>query len=171
MDSVVRLTALALAGGSAYLLMSGGHGTANPAPGADREAVTHLRQVTTQYHDPSVAVTAGYQATEDCVEDMGLHYIDPSAFGRPVDSHRPAALLYAPNGEGRVRLVGVEWLKVDADQDLSTSTDRPSIWGHAFDGPMPGHFPGMPVHYDLHAYVWDPNPAGPFATWNTHVDC
>jgi hypothetical protein len=52
-----------------------------------------------------------------------------------------------------------------------TDNDRPSNLGHAFDGPMPGHEPGIPVHYDLHAWVWRHNPAGGFAAWNSNVHC
>jgi hypothetical protein len=29
----------------------------------------------------------------------------------------------------------------------------------------------MPVHYDLHAWVWKRNPAGTFAMWNPRVEC
>jgi hypothetical protein len=70
-----------------------------------------------------------------------------------------------------MRLVGVEWFVAEGDQDLSTDDDRPSLFGHAFDGTMPGHEPGMPVHYDLHAYLWRHNPAGTFAAWNLNLHC
>ena len=144
--------------------------SATPAVGPDREAVNHLRALTHQYHNVDRAIADGYQPSTDCTEDMGLHYINFALLEQPIDPNRPAVLMYAPTQDG-VRLTGVEWIKIDADQDLSTSGDKPSVYGHAFDGPMPGHFPGMPIHYDLHAYVWQPNPAGPFATWNTHIDC
>ncbi len=48
---------------------------------------------------------------------------------------------------------------------------QPELFGKKFDGPMPGHGPGMPVHYDLHAYIWTTNPAGTLATWNPEVSC
>ena len=161
---------LVLAVAATFAVLPAGSASATPAPGDDREAVQHLRALTHQYHSVDRAVADGYQPDTECVEDMGIHYVNFALMQQPVDPERPTALLYAPAGDG-VRLVAVEWIQVDADQDLSTSSDRPSVYGHAFDGPMPGHFPGMPVHYDLHAYVWDPNPDGTFATWNTHVDC
>lgn len=43
--------------------------------------------------------------------------------------------------------------------------------GVPFEGPMPGHGPGMPVHYDLHAWIWKANPEGTFTTWNPNVTC
>ena len=39
-----------------------------------------------------------------------------------------------------------------------------------FDGPMLGHEPGMPIHYDLHAWLWKQNPSGMFARWNPDGD-
>ncbi len=43
--------------------------------------------------------------------------------------------------------------------------------GHPFEGPMPGHEPGMPVHYDLHAWVFTDNPSGNLAAWNPKITC
>jgi hypothetical protein len=40
-----------------------------------------------------------------------------------------------------------------------------------FDGPMPGHAPDMPVHYDLHAWMYEANPDGLFKMWNPSVTC
>lgn len=40
-----------------------------------------------------------------------------------------------------------------------------------FDGPTLGHEPGMPIHHDLHAWVWKHNPAGTFAQFNPRVSC
>jgi len=41
----------------------------------------------------------------------------------------------------------------------------------AFDGPMAGHNPQMPWHYDLHAWVIENNPAGLFSQWNPSISC
>lgn len=59
----------------------------------------------------------------------------------------------------------------DADQDLSTAGARPLMFGQAFAGPMEGHFPGTPMHYDLHVWTWAHNPAGMFAEWNPALSC
>jgi hypothetical protein len=68
-------------------------------------------------------------------------------------------------------LVGDEYSQVDADQDLYTDDDRPSLFGQEFDGPMEGHGPGQPIHYDLHVWLWKKNPAGMFAPFNPKVAC
>ncbi len=47
----------------------------------------------------------------------------------------------------------------------------PQVLGHTFQGPMPGHEPGMPWHYDLHVWVWSKNPSGDFAQFNSSLAC
>jgi hypothetical protein len=103
---------------------------------------------------------------------MGFHYVNPALVMTPaVEAKRPEILLYAPKPNGRLELIGVEYFKVDADQNLDTDGDRPSLFGRPFDGPMAGHAPGMPIHYDLHVWFWQPNPSGLFAPWNPSVVC
>lgn len=67
------------------------------------------------------------------------------------------------------RLVGIEWfVPVDGP---NTATPRPYLFGQGFDGPMAGHEPGQPYHYDLHVWAWEPNPSGMFAQFNPNVNC
>lgn len=131
------------------------------------------RAATARYHDEAAAIAAGYQHTDECVAAppgaMGYHYVSPTLFD-PLDVTRPGAVLYAPGPHGR-RLVAVEYFVVDRDQNPATDDDRPSLFGQPFDGPMPGHFPGMPVHYDLHVWLWAHNPDGMFAQWNPSISC
>ena len=61
---------------------------------------------------------------------------------------------------GKLRLGAVEYFQADADQDLATDQDRPSLFDLPFDGPMLGHEPGMPIHYDLHVWLYKHNPGG-----------
>jgi hypothetical protein len=135
-----------------------------------------VRAATARYHVVSRALRDGYVPVGHCEEEadgaMGIHYLHPQlASDTDVDPRRPEILTYEPQADGPLRLVSVEWFVADADQDLATDADRPSVLGHEFDGPMLGHEPGMPVHYDLHAWVWRPNPLGSFAKWNPKVAC
>jgi hypothetical protein len=136
-----------------------------------------VREATDQYRDVEVAIADGYQPTELCVEEagiggMGYHYVNPGfAADFAIDPTLPEVLLYAPNRRGELRLVGVEYVKTDADGDLGTDDDRPSLFGEPFQGPMEGHEPGQPVHYDIHAWVWKSNPAGELAEFNPNVRC
>ncbi|GAB5080049.1 hypothetical protein [Arthrobacter sp. AD-310] len=129
-----------------------------------------VRQATVQYHNGDAAIAAGYLPVDECVPGMGYHYVNFGQFGK-MDPLVPDALTYAANTAGQLRLVAAEWFKVDADQNLATHDDRPSLFGKAFDGPMLGHAPGMPIHYDLHAYLWQGNPDGVLATYNPKVSC
>jgi len=139
-----------------------------------------IREATRQFVDVDAALAAGYVPGGECAEApglgaMGIHYVHPAliADGR-VDPTTPEILLYAPTKQGGLELVGVEYMTVAADQvleDGADTADRPTLMGHAFEGPMPGHEPGMPVHYDLHAWVFATNPAGSLATWNPALSC
>ena len=103
---------------------------------------------------------------------MGIHAINPALLATDaVDIDRPEILLYVPKANGKLELVGVEYWKADADQNLGTNADRPSLFGRAFEGPMPGHNPVMPVHYDMHVWVAEENPSGVFALFNPALSC
>lgn len=146
--------------------------TAGPAAAEGQSELAAVRAATAEYHNEKKAIADGYVPTDECVPGMGYHYIDFELFGAPVDPLKPAALIYAPHGNGQRKLIGVEYFVIDEDQDVTThNATIPSLFGKVFDGPMPGHGPGMPVHYDLHAYIWTTNPDGVLATWNPEVVC
>ena len=84
---------------------------------------------------------------------------------RPVDPSSPTVLLYEPDDAGGLKLLGAEFLQPDVGQPTTT------LEGEPFDGPMPGHTAGMPVHYDLHVWTDVANPSGVFAPWNPKVTC
>jgi hypothetical protein len=144
-------------------------------PGKEHKKVDAVRKATERFHDVRVAREAGYEPAADCVTGpgggMGIHYTNERlARDQRIDLRRPEVLLYEPHGDQR-RFVAVEYFRADADGRLETDDDRPHLFGRGFDGPMEGHEPGMPVHYDLHAWVWKHNPAGTFAQFNPRVSC
>lgn len=145
------------------------------AEGATKGELGVVRAATATYHDAGVAVADAFTATDDCVASpagvMGYHYLNFGRLGAPLDVRKPAILLYEPALNGGRRLVGVEYFKADTDQDLATDGDRPSLFGVPFDGPMPGHLEAMPIHYDLHLWIWQHNPAGMFAELNPAGTC
>ena len=159
-------TTAAIAGTTAALAGT----TAEAAP----DSLAAVRAATAQFHDVEAATAAGYVPASPCEASpegvMGYHYVNFGLMGQPMDLRKPAVLLYVPGDDG-LQLAGVEYFKPDADQDLATDGDRPSLLGQDFQGPMVGHGPGMPVHYDLHVWVWKHNPAGTFAQWNPALSC
>lgn len=161
----------------------------DPALGPELAAV---RAATAQFHDVDVAVAAGYTSPVGRPCDvsaagvMGIHSPNPALLGsQALDPTTPEVLLYMPKPEGGYRLIGVEYIQFVLLRDPSTGvvapwtsptpwpstyqvvTPTPQLFGRTFDGPMPGHFPGMPWHWDLHVWVWSNNPSGVFAQWNS----
>jgi len=156
-----------------------------------------VRRATAAFHDPAVALAAGYRTdatNEPCVSSpdgaMGVHAPNFALIGDPdLDPTRPEALLYLPNAHGKPRLIGVEYVRIVLLRNPETNevgpwlsddpwpahyevvTPTPRLFGQTFQGPMPGHAPGMGWHWDLHAWIWARNPSGMFAPWNPALEC
>lgn len=144
-----------------------------------------VREALDRYKDPVVAVHDGYWSTLGCVTypkagragqvpyaagGMGVHFVNFPLIGQPLDPMKPQILVYEPQASGKLRLVAAEWLVPFTPQ----TKEAPQLFGQKFDGPMDGHHPLMPVelkHYDLHVWLWKPNPAGMFAPTNPRVRC
>ncbi len=152
------------------------------APGADASASSEailaaVRNATARYHDVDKAIADGYLPPDPnaCVGVpglgvMGIHSANPTlAMNQTVDPLRPEVLLYLPKRGGGFKLIGVEYVVPLAGP--SDPLPRPSVLGQSFQGPMAGHEPGMPWHYDLHVWAWSPNPAGTFAQFNPRLSC
>ncbi len=130
------------------------------------------KAATARFNSFDQAVAAGYVLGGRCFPGDGAHYPNLALVADPaLDVERPELLLYAPKQGGGLKLVGLEYVKADADQNLATDDDRPYLFGVPFDGPMPGHFPGQPIHYDLHVFLYEPNPSGIFVLPNPNVTC
>jgi hypothetical protein len=136
-----------------------------------------LVAATYRFRDVKQAFAAGYLPTKDCVPGMGYHYTNPALTGdKNIDPTLPEILVYAPTAGGFVRLAALEYFRADDDGNLRTAEDRPTLFGHRFDGPMAGHplppgVPPMPVHYDLHVWLYRTNPSGQLASENPRVTC
>jgi len=128
-----------------------------------------VKEITEDYIDEDSAVADGYSSTVECVESplgaMGIHYIKPSLFDCQINELEPEMLLYIPTEDGP-KLIGVEYFIPSACVDST-----PMLFGHEMDGPMPGHGPGQPEHYDLHEWLWEPNPSGIFEEFNPNLSC
>ena len=173
----MKLTALALCG---LMIVVAATVLVAPALSGDGPLSPDLRDVraaVARYHSFEQAERDGYTIVgEPCVSSpggtMGFHATNPALMADDaLDPLRPEILLYVPKGNGTLELVAAEYWKQDADQNLGTDGDRPSLFGRGFDGPMPGHNPTMPIHFDLHVWVAEINPSGVFALFNPAVSC
>lgn len=174
---------------------------ADPATQADTSAATStessltaqqqqelasVRAATDKYHDVNVAVADGFVYEPVCVTmpdgGMGYHYLNFERLAAPPELTKPAILLYTDGDDGAKKLIGVEyftpvivggapWFAATPPPPPPESNPAPVLFGQTFDGPMPGHNPQMPWHYDLHVWVWAPNPSGMFYHVNPRVEC
>lgn len=149
------------------------------------------REATAKYLDVAVAEADGFVREGPCVFDpvrgtMGIHYAYGSRISdRELEPEAPEALLYLEEN-GKLRLVAIEHVQLisiggapypGCGVENNSCPPRnppppPSLYdGVVFDGPMAGHAPGMPWHYDLHVWIWAENPAGMFEQFNPSLSC
>jgi hypothetical protein len=176
----MRRTLIALAVAAAVI--GAGTVSAGAKPKPDRHRTTLQRELqaakaaTARFHSIRQALKAGYvlppaPLSAACVASpaggMGVHLENPALMADPtLDVRRPEILVYEIKPNHRLRLVALEYFEA-----ASQTPTAPVLFGQTFDGPMAGHHPGMPEHYDLHVWVWKPNPSGMFAMFNPNVHC
>jgi hypothetical protein len=150
------------------------HGPATHGPGERGQAIGRLdpglgaqlaqvRAATARYHDVEVAIADGFMLPPEshCVEGpagaMGYHYVNLARIGQ-LDPTMPQVLLYLPDADGRLRLVGVEYLS-------------PAPGAALFGQPFMDFSPPFGPETALHVWLWQANPAGMFAPYNPHLRC
>lgn len=153
---------------------------------ACEDGLDQARTATARYANVANAVADGFVPFTGCEQDpsgaMGQHWARPDRMVTPrLKPATPAILLYAPSATG-LRLVAVEYeanALVDGlpyygltPPDPSRVMPAPSMFGgQKFNGPMQGHNPIQPWHYDLHVWIWASNPNGVFAQFNPAIHC
>ena len=143
------------------------------ASGADQASFAAVRAATAAYHNLNAAKAAGYGLFPGCFTDpaggMGIHYVDfGSVNDGVVDPLKPEALVYEPTAGTGMRLVAVEYVQLASGW---SGNQAPSVYGHPLVfTPAPNEF-GLPDFYELHVWLWQPNPKGMFTEWNPSVSC
>ena len=140
------------------------------------ELVRQVREATVRFRDPNAAEAEGYHLLFGCVSGpdigaMGLHYVNMSLVGDgALDASRPEIVIYEPLPNGRLRLVGADFLVLAADWHAKHA-EPPQLEGqllHLFESP--NRF-GLPAFYTLHVWAWKDNPTGMFVNWHAKVSC
>ena len=168
---------------------------------ADEAAVEAVRAATERFKDVKVALDEGYipDPSGICVSaaaeglpahlgGMGIHYLRPDLLGitataprvdgtgTHTDFNEPAILLYEPQADGSLELVGVENLVFKKVWEEAGNTVPPSFagrtWDHMEDDPnTPGdEAHGFAPHYDQHVWFRG-NPNGALEPFNPAVSC
>lgn len=139
-----------------------------PAVAAGQSDLREARQGTSKFHQVGHAEAAGYVSTLEslgCFENpgvggMGLHYLKPSLLDGSVDARTPEALVYEMTDNGKLKLVGLEFI---VPSDLVDPANPPELFGQHFHAHLVLPF------WVLHAWIWAPNPLGMFEDWNPRV--
>ena len=140
------------------------------------ELVRIVREATARFRDAATAEAEGYHLLFGCVTGpdfgaMGLHYVNMSLVGDgALDPARPEIVIYEPLPNGRLRLVGADFLVLAADWHAKHAAP-PELEGqlmHLFESP--NRF-GLPAFYTLHVWAWKDNPTGMFVNWHAKVSC
>lgn len=159
-----------------------------------QSGLARIRQVSAAFHELDSATAAGYTvwspnpATELCPSNtegrMGYHRVNvslrgaasnPAAGDAVIDLEHPEMLLYEKMANGKMRLVGVEYIVFKAAWEAAhgAGAPPPTILGVPLilsSHPFPGGSGNIP-HYELHVWVWSPNPLGMFYPWNPNISC
>lgn len=155
-----------------------------PAAAATAESggLDSARAGTARYHRLDAAIGAGYSLLTDaagiaCIDNpgvggMGVHYVNGDLVGDPQErADAPEALVYEPKANGRLRLVAVEYVVLEADWEAAGNTAPPTLFGQQFELVESPNRYGLPPFYELHAWIWKHNPRGMFDDWNPRVSC
>lgn len=128
-----------------------------------------LREATAPFQRIEVAAAAMWDTPiTACMEmsgvgGMGYHYANASLIDGVAEDVAPEILLYEPQKNGRLQLVGVEYIVPFAF--VPADAPAPTLHGVAFHQ---NYAFGL---WALHAWVWQNNPAGIFEDWNPTVTC
>ncbi len=168
---------LALAGAmSSPALAQHDQAHGGPARSQPSELVKVVRDATERYRDVKVAQYDGYELMFGCVSGpdagaMGMHFVKGALLmDDVVDPTHPEIVIYEPQPNGRLRLIGADFLVLASAWDANHSS-APELMGqffHYFEAP--NRF-GLPPFYTLHVWAWKDSPTGTFVNWNQNVSC
>lgn len=176
---------------------------ASSSPGPGEPSLADIRRATAKYRDVTVALKDGYIRdpanmceTADMMGlprdkgAMGIHYVRPDILGitappnlrvdgvgTHTDFLKPAILLYEPQADGSLVLIGVENLVFAKAWTAAGHDAPPAFHGVAYDTMIDN--PATPLdeahnfepHHDRHVWLYRENPNGVFTPFNPRVTC
>jgi hypothetical protein len=143
------------------------HGAVVMTPALEKE-LDVVRRSTQAFRSFTLAQKEGYSvALTPCMEDstqggMGFHYGKGALIDARVELRRPEVLLYEPQADGSLQLVGVEWI---VPFTAWTKPSPPRLLGVDFAANQTFQV------WALHAWIWRSNPSGALSDWNPTVSC
>jgi hypothetical protein len=165
-------------------------------------AVEAVRIATERFRDVDVALAEGYvrDAADHCVTaaaeglpaelgGMGIHFLRPDLLGLTAteprvdgtgthtDFETPAILLYEPQADGTLALVGAENLVFKKAWDEAGNTEPPVFagrtWDYMEDDPATeaDEAHGFAPHYDQHVYFVGDDAAAALLPFHAAITC
>lgn len=134
----------------------------------DARSVNFVKRVVEGYRDFKAARIAGYsvQYPQGCVQtsagSQGLHFSNPALLDGKAEMNRPELLMFEPQPDGSMALVGVDYVIPFEHWKLK---DPPQLIGRRF---MRNEDLQA---WTLHIWTHRENPEGVFALYNPHVSC
>jgi len=126
--------------------------------------VNQLKEATLKYADISVATDEGFIDVSGFVPNMGHHYLLPPRADATFKLEEPEILLYAPNTNGKMEFMGVEYI-VPVDD-----ADNPGLPPEGFTGSVDAwEFNKARSQWQLHVWIVKENPDGLFEPHNQTV--
>jgi hypothetical protein len=105
---------------------------------------------------------------------MGVHLINHEFVNGILDPSKPEALIYEPQFNGKLRIVGVEYIVPKADWDAlhPDPLDRPQLLGHLLNFvSSPNRYGIEGGFYEIHVWAFEDNRKGALTDWNPDVTC
>lgn len=132
---------------------------------SETRALLALRAATAPFQRLEAARGAGWsdQSPAGCFASaaggMGFHWVNAANVGT-LDPSKPQFVMYEPQQDGSMKLVGAEFIFPGVPTD-----PVPVLFGQ--------HFTYNTVFnvWALHVWVWKENPSGLYADWNPRVSC
>jgi hypothetical protein len=144
------------------------------AGGNSQDGLAQIRRATGRFRDVDEATDAGYVQFFGCVHEplagsMGIHFVNGTLVGDGViDAPKPEALMYEVKANGRLELLGVEYVVFKEAWDAG-HTGPPELFGQTFNEIASPNRYGIPAFYELHAWAWKANPTGAHEDWSPKV--
>lgn len=128
------------------------------------QEVEQVKSATMKYTNYDLAVSEGFVDVSGYVPQMGHHYLLPSRVDGTFELDKPEILLYAPDENGDMQFMGVEY------SILVNDVNDPGSPPEGFTGDQDKwHFREDLAQWQLHVWTVKENAAGIFAPLNPAV--
>ncbi len=173
-----RTIRIATATIAALLITAAVVGTAS----AGSSRLDRVREATSEFRSLDEAAEDGYGLPpagplHECISSfdftgaMGYHWINGALLDDKVSATHPEALVYAPDRNGKLHLVALEYVVFQDAWKAKHPNTMPKLFGQMFMATGSPNRYNIPAFFSLHVWLFKSNPSGMFASFNPRVQC